>query len=297
MAISVTYTANESDASVQDYFDLLKPRVMALVVFTALCGVLMAPGAIHPILAFAAVLSIAVGAGAAGCLNMWWDRDIDALMSRTQNRPIPHGRVEPDSALAFGVILSLLSIMTMGVAIHWLSAALLAFTIFFYVIIYTMWLKRWTSQNIVIGGAAGALPPVIGWSSVTGTLPMEAWVLFGIIFLWTPPHFWALSLYRHEDYVRAKLPMLPVKSGIEATKNQILIYSALLGVMSVVPSIIGMVSWAYGCVACILSAVFFILAWRVKFQESLKPSIQLFVYSIFYLFFLFLIMTTDRVLL
>jgi protoheme IX farnesyltransferase len=283
------------DADVQDYIDLLKPRVMSLVVFTGLCGLLMAPGSIHPVLAFSTILSIAVGAGAAGCLNMWWDRDIDALMTRTQNRPLPAGRIDPDSALAFGVILSVVSVMTMGVAIHWLAAGLLAVTILFYIFIYTMWLKRWTPQNIVIGGAAGALPPVIGWSAVTGTAPMEAWILFGIIFLWTPPHFWALSLYRHDDYARAKVPMLPVTAGIEATKRQIVLYTILLIILTLVPSVIGMATWVYGGFASVLGAGFLGLAWRVKLQDAAKPAMQLFAYSIIYLFALFLILTIDRI--
>lgn len=285
------------DADVQDYLDLLKPRVMSLVVFTGLCGLLMAPGTLHPVLAFSAILSIAVGAGAAGCLNMWWDRDIDALMSRTKKRPIPQERVDPDSALAFGVILSVSSVITMGVAVHWLAAGLLAVTILFYVLVYTMWLKRWTPQNIVIGGAAGAFPPVIGWSAVTGTVPLEAWILFGIIFLWTPPHFWALALYSHEDYAKAKVPMLPVVAGISATKRQIVLYTILLTILSVVPSFIGMTSWVYGSFALLLGTGFLMLAWRVKCQNTPKPALQLFAYSIFYLFVLFLGMTMDRVIL
>jgi protoheme IX farnesyltransferase len=284
------------EASVQDYVSLLKPRVMSLVVFTGLCGLLMAPGSLHPVLSFSAILSIAIGAGAAGCLNMWWDRDIDAVMVRTKNRPIPIGRVDPDSALAFGVILSIISVMTMGIAIHWLAAGLLATTILFYMVIYTMWLKRWTPQNIVIGGAAGALPPVIGWSAVTGTAPMESWILFGIIFLWTPPHFWALSLYSHEDYKRANVPMLPVTAGLQSTKRQIVFYTILLTLLSLVPSFIGMASWVYGSIAGILGIGFFVLSLRVMQHESTKPAIQLFVYSIIYLFVLFLTITIDRLL-
>ncbi|MBX9804832.1 MAG: heme o synthase [Alphaproteobacteria bacterium] len=296
MTITATSFDESSTADVQDYFNLLKPRVMSLVVFTGLCGLLMAPDSIHPVLAFSAILSIAVGAGAAGCLNMWWDRDIDAIMNRTRKRGIPQGRVDPDSALAFGVILSFVSLITMGVAVHWLAAGLLALTILFYVFVYTMWLKRWTPQNIVIGGAAGAFPPVIGWAAVSGTVPLEAWILFGIIFLWTPPHFWALSLYSHEDYARANVPMLPVVSGVEATKRQIIFYTILLVALSVVPSFIGMSSWIYGIFAIVLGAGFLGLAWRVKCQDSPKVAMQLFAYSIFYLFALFLVMTVDRVL-
>ncbi|MBM3632355.1 MAG: protoheme IX farnesyltransferase [Alphaproteobacteria bacterium] len=295
MTIAVATFNPPYEADVQDYFDLLKPRVMSLVVFTGLCGLLMAPGTIHPLLAFTAILSIAVGAGAAGCLNMWWDRDIDKLMSRTQKRPIPAGRIDPDSALSFGVILSVLSVITMGVAIHWFAAALLATTILFYIVIYSMWLKRWTPQNIVIGGAAGALPPVIGWCAVTQTAPMEAWILFGIIFLWTPPHFWALSLYNHQDYARADVPMLPVTAGIAATKRQIVLYSFLLFFMSLLPSIIGMVTWIYGGIASLLGVGFMILALRVMRHGNPKIAVQLFVYSIVYLFALFLVMTMDRI--
>lgn len=282
------------EAGVSDYLALLKPRVMSLVIFTALCGLLMAPGSIHPILAFAAILSIAAASGAAGCLNMWWDRDIDNVMTRTQNRPLPQGRIEPDSALAFGIILSFISLITMGVAIHWLAASLLAVTILFYMVIYTMWLKRWTPHNIVIGGAAGALPPVIGWSAVTGTTPGEAWILFGIIFLWTPPHFWALSLYNHDDYANAKIPILPVTAGIEVTKRQILIYTFFLILLSIVPSFVGMASWVYLMVAILLGAVFFGLGWRAYRLNEKKPAVQLFAYSIIYLFILFLALTLDR---
>jgi len=297
MSILVNSLSGTTDTDVQDYFDLLKPRVMSLVVFTGLCGLLMAPGSLHPVLAFSAILSIAVGAGAAGCLNMWWDRDIDAIMSRTKKRPIPQGRVDPDSALAFGVILSLASVITMGIAIHWLAAGLLSLTILFYVLVYTMWLKRRTPQNIVIGGAAGAFPPVIGWAAVTGTVPLEAWILFGIIFLWTPPHFWALSLYNHEDYRRANVPMLPVVAGIAATKRQIVFYTLALVILSVVPAFIGLTTWVYGSFAILLGMGFLWLSWRVKRQDAPKPAMQLFGYSIIYLFALFLFMTVDRVLL
>jgi heme o synthase len=294
----ITLNANSlktmDDASLQDYIDLLKPRVMSLVVFTGLCGMLMAPGSLHPVLAFTAILCIAVGAGAAGCLNMWWDRDIDAVMLRTRNRPLPQGKVDPDSALAFGVILSFGSVVTMGVTIHWLAAGLLAVTILFYLFVYTIWLKRQTPQNIVIGGAAGALPPVIGWAAVTGTTPFEAWILFWIIFLWTPPHFWALSLYRCDDYIKAKIPMLPVTAGLTATKRQIMIYTILLTLLSLVPLVINMVTWMYGITAIILGVGFLGLAWRVMYQETNKAALQLFAYSIVYLFILFFMMTLDR---
>lgn len=291
-----SFVTNASNAQVQDYLDLLKPRVMSLVVFTGLCGLLMAPGSIHPVLAFSAILAISVGAGAAGCLNMWWDRDIDAIMTRTKKRPLVQGIIDPDSALAFGVILSVISVITMGISIHWVAAGLLAITILFYMLIYTMWLKRWTPQNIVIGGAAGALPPVIGWSAVTGNAPMEAWILFGIIFLWTPPHFWALSLYNHDDYARANVPMLPVTAGLKTTKYQIVVYSILLSLLTLIPPFIGMTTWLYGNLAALLGVCFIALAWRVKCQDASKPAIHLFAFSIIYLFVLFLGMTIDRLL-
>ena len=295
MTIALATLDQPYEADVQDFVDLLKPRVMSLVVFTGLCGLMMAPGSIHPLLGFTTILAIAVGAGAAGCLNMWWDRDIDKLMSRTQKRPLPSGRIDPDSALSFGIILSILSVMTMGVAIHWFAAALLATTIFFYIVIYSMWLKRWTPQNIVIGGTAGALPPVIGWSAVTGTAPLEAWILFGIIFLWTPPHFWALSLYNHQDYAQANVPMLPVTAGITATKRQIVFYTLLLVFMTLLPSLISMVTWVYGGIASLLGGGFMGLAWRILRQDNPKYAMQLFAYSIVYLFVLFLVMTMDRI--
>lgn len=282
--------------SVEDYWALLKPRVMSLVVFTGLCGLLMAPGHIHPVLGFTTILCIAVGAGASGCLNMWFDRDIDAMMSRTQDRPLPQGRIDPDNALTFGIILAVGSVFVMAVGVGWMAALWLAVTIAFYVFIYTMWLKRWTSQNIVIGGAAGALPPVIGWAAVTGTTPLEVWILFGIIFLWTPPHFWALSLYRHEDYRRACVPMLPVTAGIPATKRQIVFYTTLLVALSVVPSVIGMTSWIYGGFALALGGGFLGLSLRVFWSDDAKVAMQLFGYSIIYLFLLFLMMTVDRLL-
>src|SRR3569623_2037289 len=206
-----------------DYFQLLKPRVMSLVVFTALTGLVCADTRVNPILAGVAILCIAVGAGASGALNMWYDADIDAKMRRTRGRPVPSGRVQGADALALGVVLSLFSVMLMGMALNWLAAGLLAFTIFFYAVVYTVWLKRWTAQNIVIGGLAGALPPVIGWAAATGTVPLNAWLLCAIIFMWTPPHFWALSLYTSEDYQKAGVPMMPVVAGAASTRRQILI--------------------------------------------------------------------------
>ena len=218
-----------SEAEVGDYIALLKPRVMSLVIFTALVGLVIAPGHVHPVLAFTSILCIAVGAGASGALNMAYEGDIDALMSRTANRPIPRGRITPGEAMAFGLTLAFFSVMTLGILVNWLAGALLAFTIFFYVVIYTMWLKRWTAQNIVIGGAAGALPPVVAWAAATGSLSMEPLLLFLIIFFWTPPHFWALALFRCDDYARAGVPMLPVVAGPDATRLQILLYTDRAG--------------------------------------------------------------------
>lgn len=289
-----TVSAHLDSASPGDYWELLKPRVMSLVVFTGLCGMLMAPGHINPVLGFAAILSIAIGAGASGCLNMWWERDIDALMKRTHNRPIPSGKIEPDDALAFGVLLSAGSVLVMTVAVNWLSAALLAFTIFFYVFIYTLILKRLTSYNIVIGGVAGALPPVIGWASVTGNVPIEAWVLFLIIFLWTPPHFWALSLNCNEDYVKAAIPMLPLVKGVEKTKEQIFLYTIVLSLSSLIPYFIGMATLLYLAVSMVLGVGFIGLSLWLLLGKDI--GMKVFCYSIAYLFILFLTLTIDRVL-
>ena len=284
----------KQSASPGDYWELLKPRVMSLVVFTGLCGMIMAPGHINPVLGFAAILSIAIGAGASGCLNMWWERDVDALMKRTHNRPLPAGKIEPDDALAFGVILSAGSVLVMTVAVNWLAAALLAFTIFFYVCIYTMILKRLTLYNIVIGGVAGALPPVIGWASVTDSAPIEAWVLFLIIFLWTPPHFWALSLNCSDDYVKAKIPMLPLVKGVKKTKEQILLYAAALFLSSLIPYFIGMATLLYLVVSIVLGIGFIGLSFGLFWGKD--TGMRLFGYSIAYLFILFLTLTIDRVL-
>ena len=216
-----------SEATAGDYLELLKPRVMSLVVFTAFVGLLAAPGTINPVLAVIAILAIAIGAGASGALNMWYDADIDAIMSRTAKRPIPSGRVSSGEALAFGLVLSVLSVMTLGVLVNWLSATLLSFTIFFYAVVYTMWLKRATPQNIVIGGAAGAIPPVIGWAAATGSVSLESIVLFLIIFLWTPPHFWALALFKSEEYGRVGIPMMPNVAGEASTRRQMFVYALL----------------------------------------------------------------------
>ena len=220
----------------QDFLQLLKPRVMSLVIFTALTGLVCAPAKVNPILGAVAILCIAVGAGASGALNMWFDADIDAKMRRTRARPVPAGKVQGADALAMGIVLSLFSVMLMGMALNWLAAALLAFTILFYAVVYTMWLKRWTAQNIVIGGLAGALPPVIGWAAASGDAPLNAWLMCAIIFMWTPPHFWALSLYTSEDYAKAGVPMMPVVKGAASTRRQILIYSLLLVPLAVAPA-------------------------------------------------------------
>src|ERR1700761_8566169 len=254
--MSVTVArAEPSIAGAGDYFELMKPRVMSLVVFTALVGLYVAPGHMHPVMAGTALLCIAVGAGAAGALNMWYDADIDAKMSRTAGRPIPRGTISASDALAFGVTLAGFSIATLGVLVNWFAAALLAFTIFFYVAIYTMWLKRSTAQNIVIGGAAGALPPMIGWAAATGSLAIEPVLLFLIIFFWTPPHFWALSLYRSDDYARAGIPMLPVVAGAAETRRQILIYSLVLAPIGASPWLTGAAGLIYGATALVAGAM------------------------------------------
>jgi protoheme IX farnesyltransferase len=294
--MSVTVARVEpSVAGAGDYFELMKPRVMSLVVFTALVGLYVAPGHLHPVIASTALLCIAVGAGAAGALNMWYDADIDARMARTAGRPIPRGDVTPGEAAAFGMTLAAFSIATLGVLVNWFAAALLAFTIFFYVVIYTMWLKRSTPQNIVIGGAAGALPPMIGWAAVTGSLSIEPIVLFLIIFFWTPPHFWALSLYRTEDYARAGIPMLPVVAGDAATRRQILLYTLILAPLGAAPWFLGYASLAYGIVSLATGAVMIALALRVRAErQGHTASKQLFGFSILYLFLLFATLLVDR---
>ncbi|MAZ02963.1 MAG: protoheme IX farnesyltransferase [Sneathiella sp.] len=272
---------------VSDYFALLKPRVMSLVVFTGVVGLVVAPGTLHPVLAITALLCIAIGAGASGAINMWFDADIDAVMERTQERPIPAGRVSANEALAFGTVLSVASVVLMGLAVNYVAAALLALTIAFYVFIYTMWLKRRTPQNIVIGGAAGAFPPMIGWAAVTGDVSAESLVLFAIIFMWTPPHFWALSLWRDIDYAKAGVPMLPVVAGRDVTRRQIVLYSALLFPIAVMPYVLGYAGVFYGAAAALLSGLFLVMAlkvWRKKDEESAK---QLFAFSLLYLFLIF----------
>jgi len=287
-------------AAPSDYFRLLKPRVMSLVVLTALAGILLAPVPPHPLIAFAALLSIAVGAGASGALNMWYDADIDAVMSRTAQRPIPAGRMEPESALAFGLVLSMLSVFTLGFATNWLAAALLAFTIFFYVAIYTMWLKRTTPQNIVIGGAAGALPPMVGYAAAMGDVSLASVVLFAIIFVWTPPHFWALALMKHDDYGRAGIPMMPNARGTDRTRREILVYSILLAPLGAAPWLMGFASPVYGVISIVAGAYLLWLAAQVYLKRegdaARRASLRLFLFSISYLFLLFLIIVGERAL-
>ena len=278
----------------QDWFALLKPRVMSLVVFTGLAGLVVAPGHIHPLAAAVAVLCIAVGAGAAGAINMWYDRDIDAVMTRTAGRPIVQGLIEPSEALAFGVVLSLFSVMLMALAVNFTAAALLAFANAFYVFVYTIWLKRRTPQNIVIGGTAGAFPPVIGWAAVTGTIDLEPLVLFALIFLWTPPHFWALALYRAGDYARAGVPMLPVVAGDRATRRQILLYAAILVPVAALPAVLGIAGWVYLGASLVLGLTFLAFAVSLQRDHSDKRAKQTFAFSILYLFLLFALLIADR---
>ena len=280
-----------SEASPRDFFELLKPRVMSLVVFTALAGLVVAPGTINPFIGAIAILCIAVGAGASGALNMWYDADIDAVMSRTAKRPIPSGRVRPEEALAFGLTLSAFSVAILGLAVNWVAAALLAFTIFFYAVVYTMWLKRSTPQNIVIGGAAGAFPPMIGWACVTGGVSVESVVLFLITFLWTPAHFWALALFKMRDYDAVGVPMLPNVAGEATTKVQILVYAVLTAVIAVVPAVLGFASVGYGLFAAALGAGFVWYSVGVlrmpEGDRAMVPAKKLFAFSIVYLFAVF----------
>ena len=299
-------------ASWRDYLALMKPRVMSLVVFTGVTGLFCAGVPIHPVTAAVAVLCIAVGAGAAGALNMAYDADIDAVMRRTRSRPVAAGRVRASEAYGFGVALSLFAVVLMSLAANVLAAGLLAFTIVFYALVYTVWLKRSTPQNIVIGGAAGALPPVIGWAAAAGEAPWQAWLLFAVIFLWTPPHFWALSLYASEDYARAKVPMLPVVAGAKATRLQILIYSLVLVPVGVAPAVVGLAGPVYAAASIGGGAMFLLLAWRVfrsragdtaveafgglyDVKAEAKHARNLFAFSILYLFGLFAALLGERV--
>ncbi|MEC7301405.1 MAG: heme o synthase [Pseudomonadota bacterium] len=291
------YQTVPAQGDVGDFFALLKPRVMSLVVFTGFAGLMVAPGQIHPLLAAVAIFCIALASGAAGAINMWYDRDIDAVMERTRERPIPTGRVEPAEALTFGVILSAFAVMMMFLATNAVAAGLLAAAVLFYVFVYTVWLKRRTPQNIVIGGAAGAFPPAIGWAVVTGNVGIEAVILFALIFFWTPPHFWALALYRSKDYAAAGVPMLPVVRGARATKWQMLAYTVLLLPLALMPCIAGFASWVlYGSAAGILSGVFILSALYVLTDETDRSAKRMFGFSIFYLFALFGLLVADNAL-
>lgn len=286
-------------AQVGDYLALLKPRVMSLVVFTAFVGMLAAPGGLHPFVALVAIGCIAIGAGASGALNMWYDSDIDAIMTRTRNRPIPSGRIRRDDALTLGLILSAFSVATLGLATNWIAAGLLAFTIFFYAVVYTVWLKRATPQNIVIGGAAGAFPPMVGWAAVTGWTSFDAIALFLIIFLWTPPHFWALALYKKGDYAAASIPMMPNVAGEASTKSQIVAYSVLLTVVAFAPVVTGLAGWIYAIPAALLGITFSALAIHLRLAEGAemrRRARRLFVFSLSYLFALFLALLANIIL-
>ncbi|HEY2752128.1 heme o synthase [Phenylobacterium sp.] len=305
-------TTARAPARWQDFVQLLKPRVMSLVVFTGLTGLVSADHPVNPILGAVAILCIAVGAGASGALNMWYDADIDAKMRRTRGRPGPAGRVQGADALALGVVLSLFSVMLMGMALNWLAAGLLAFTIFFYAVVYTMWLKRWTAQNIVIGGLAGALPPVIGWAAASNSTPLNAWLLCAIIFMWTPPHFWALSLYTSEDYKKAGVPMMPLVAGPSSTRRQILIYSLLFTPICIVPAFTGLGGPVYLGVAALGGLVFVLLAFRLfrsragevgaqrnddglyDVRAGAKDARNLFAFSILYLSLLFATLLVEH---
>ena len=311
-ALSPSVGAGLSLAGPGDYFALMKPRVMSLVVFTAICGLLLAPGSIGLVPSLLAILCIAVGAGASGALNMWWDADIDGAMARTSQRPIPKGVLSPRAALGFGTLMSLFSVWLLGASTNWLAGGLLAFTIFFYLVIYTMWLKRSTPQNIVIGGAAGAFPPMVAYAAVTGTVTLDSLILFLVIFFWTPPHFWALALYKQTDYGRVGIPMLPNVKGAPRTRLEILIYSVLLFGLTLLPFWTGLGGPLYLGAAVLLSGVFLVLAWRVyRSRAGEKPSVtdsdtlyavrngnqsarNLFLYSILYLFAVFGVLTLDH---
>ncbi len=294
ISTEATAVAPANEAGVGDFLQLLKPRVMSLVVFTGLVGMAVAPGHLHPLLAAVALLCIAVGAGASGAINMWYDRDIDAVMERTRKRPIPAGRMSAEEALAFGVALAAGSVVVMGLAVNYAAAALLALTIAFYVFVYTMWLKRRTSQNIVIGGAAGAFPPMIGWAAVTGDVALFPVLLFAIIFFWTPPHFWALALYRSGDYGRAGVPMLPNVAGPRETQRQILLYTLALVPVTLAPWALGFVGDIYGISAVVLDALFVLCAVRVMRDDSDRSAVRMFAYSILYLFLLFALVLVDH---
>jgi protoheme IX farnesyltransferase len=303
MSQAVSEEIRAAPGELSDWLTLLKPRVMALVVFNGLIGLLIAPGHLHAVLAFTAVLCIAVAAGACGAINMWYDRDIDAMMRRTRNRPIPAGRIEPGAALGFGVTLAVGAVIMMGLAINLTAASMLAGSIGFYVFVYTVWLKRRTPLNIVIGGAAGAFPPVIGWAAVSGTIDLLPLILFAIVFFWTPPHFWSLALFANSDYERAGVPMLPVVAGARETRRQIIIYTLLVVPLSLLPCVVGFSGLLYGLAALALGGGFITVAWRVVTDRqdpsgvsrtNDAPARVAFKYSILYLFGLFAALAVDR---
>jgi protoheme IX farnesyltransferase len=305
--LTTTATATRLPAEWRDFFALTKPRVMSLVVFTGLCGLLAAPGGINPVLGFTAVLCIAMGAGGAGALNQWWEADLDAKMRRTAKRPLPQGKMDPTSARDFGIGLSVASVLLMGLAVNVLAAAILALSILYYAVIYTIWLKPRTPQNIVIGGGAGAFPPLIGWVAVTGHVTWMPVLLFAIIFFWTPPHFWALALFVKSDYAKAGIPMMPVVAGEKSTRRQILAYCVLLLPLSAAPWFIGRPEGGtgpvYGIAALALSAAFLVLAIPVALHErtgesdAMRPEKRLFGFSVIYLFALFAALVADHLIL
>ena len=297
------HSATPYCSDVRDWVALLKPRVMSLVVFSGLIGLLVAPGHLHPVLAFTSVLCIAIAAGACGAINMWYDRDIDAIMRRTRSRPVPDGRIEPGAALGFGITLAIASVLLMGLAVNSVAAAVLALSIAFYVFIYTMWLKRRTPQNIVIGGAAGAFPPLIGWAAVTGSVDLIPMVLFAIIFVWTPPHFWSLALYANDDYRRANIPMLPVVAGGKETRRQIVLYTLILVPVTLAPWVLHFSGPVYAVAACVLDLGFLVSVWRVATDRQDATGVSLtndaparatFKFSIAYLFVLFAALAVDH---
>ena len=301
--VSYTAQSGDYDAQMGDYFALLKPRVMSLVVFTALVGLLAAPVSVHPVIAFASILFVAIGAGASGALNMWWDADIDAVMQRTMKRPIPAGKVQPGEALALGVALSGMAVIMLGLAANLLAAALLAFTIFFYAVVYSMWLKRATPQNIVIGGAAGAFPPVIGWAIATGSVSVEAWLMFAIIFMWTPPHFWALALFMKSDYKDAGVPMLTVTHGRRVTRAHIIVYTILLAVPAIGTGFTAIGGPVYLATAVVLNALFLHGAWRIWKRDETDAEAdgyavekKFFRLSLWYLFAHFVVILVEATL-
>jgi protoheme IX farnesyltransferase len=300
MAVSLRATETTLEeapaSSARDYVTLMKPNVMQLVVFTGAVGLFLAPGSLHPLLAAVTLLAILVGAGASAAINNWYDVDIDVRMARTRTRPTATGRIAPEDALGFGIVMAILSVMVLGLATNWLAAGLLAFTIGFYVLVYTMWLKRRTPQNIVIGGAAGALPPVVAWAAVTGGIGLLPVLMFLIVFLWTPPHFWALALYRSGDYAKVGVPMLPVVAGAESTRSHILWYTVVLGLVTLLPSLTGQLGWVYGVLALALSGEFFRRALMLKRSRSDVVAMRLFRFSIVYLFAVFMAMVVDRIL-